>query len=115
MPVTCTIAALDRLTAARAERRPCAPVRDLLPDVDAAYAVRSAWVADRVAAGARVVGRKIGLTNPAVQAQLAVVSTGSGAECLGDPLAAVAWLASTARDYGHPLVAGRATVEIPAR
>jgi 2-keto-4-pentenoate hydratase len=66
--------ALDRLTAARATRRPCAPVRDLLPagDLDAAYAVQSVWVADQVAAGARVVGRKIGLTNPAVQAQLGV-------------------------------------------
>jgi 2-keto-4-pentenoate hydratase len=66
--------ALDRLTAARASRRPCAPVRDLLPagDVEAAYAVQSAWVASQVAAGARVVGRKIGLSNPVVQAQFGV-------------------------------------------
>jgi 2-keto-4-pentenoate hydratase len=66
--------ALDRLTAARATRRPCAPVRDLLPagDVNAAYAVQSAWVAEQVAAGARVVGRKIGLSNPVVQAQFGV-------------------------------------------
>ena len=66
--------ALDRLAAARATRRPCAPVRDLLPagDVGAAYAVQSAWVADQVAAGARVVGRKVGLSNPVVQAQFGV-------------------------------------------
>ncbi|MDN3354335.1 fumarylacetoacetate hydrolase family protein [Actinomadura sp. DC4] len=66
--------AIDRLAAARADRRPCAPVRDVLPpgDIDEAYAVQSAWVADRLAAGARIVGRKIGLTNPAVQAQLGV-------------------------------------------
>jgi 2-keto-4-pentenoate hydratase len=66
--------ALDRLTAARATRRPCAPVRDVLPagDVEAAYAVQSAWVASQVAAGARVVGRKIGLSNPVVQAQFGV-------------------------------------------
>ena len=66
--------ALDRLTAARASRRPCAPVRDLLPagDVEAAYAVQSAWVAHQVAAGARIVGRKIGLSNPVVQAQFGV-------------------------------------------
>jgi 2-keto-4-pentenoate hydratase len=66
--------ALDRLATARATRRPCAPVRDLLPagDVVAAYAVQSAWVADQVAAGARVVGRKIGLSNPVVQAQFGV-------------------------------------------
>jgi 2-keto-4-pentenoate hydratase len=66
--------ALDHLAAARATRQPCTPVRDLLPagDIDAAYAVQLAWVADQLAAGARVVGRKIGLTNPAVQAQLGV-------------------------------------------
>jgi 2-oxopent-4-enoate hydratase len=220
-----SLEAAQVLAAARADRRPCAPVRDLLPpgDIDAAYAVQSSWVADRVAAGARVVGRKIGLTNPAVQAQLGVdrpdfgvllddmacppgvpvditrtlqpkieaeiafvlgrdltdavigppevaaatasvvaaleivdsriagwdigivdtvadnassglftlgerpralgdldlpgcamtmrrgdeiVSTGSGSACLGDPLIAVAWLATTTRDYGRPLRAG---------
>ncbi|MGD0705414.1 MAG: fumarylacetoacetate hydrolase family protein [Trebonia sp.] len=68
------LTALGRLSTARATRLPCAPVRDLLPagDIDAAYAVQSAWVAGQVAAGARVVGRKIGLTNPVVQAQLGV-------------------------------------------
>ncbi len=66
--------ALERLAGARATRRPCEPVRTLLPDGDvgAAYAVQAAWVAGRVAAGDSVVGRKIGLTNPAVQAQLGV-------------------------------------------
>jgi 2-keto-4-pentenoate hydratase len=34
------------------------------------------------------------------------VSTGSGADCLGDPLAALAWLAAAARDLGQPLRAG---------
>jgi 2-keto-4-pentenoate hydratase len=67
-------AALDRLAAARATGRPCAPVRTLLPagDIHTAYAVQAAWVAGQVAAGATVVGRKIGLTSPAVQAQLGV-------------------------------------------
>jgi len=62
------------LVAARATGEPCPPVRGLLPDgdVDAAYAVQSAWVADQITAGARVVGRKIGLTNPVVQAQFGV-------------------------------------------
>jgi 2-keto-4-pentenoate hydratase len=67
-------AALGQLTAARAAGRPGPPVRTLLPDGDigAAYAVQSAWVADQLAAGDRVAGRKIGLTNQAVQAQFGV-------------------------------------------
>ncbi|MCK8647130.1 fumarylacetoacetate hydrolase family protein [Mycobacterium colombiense] len=192
-------------------------------DLDAAYAVQSEIIALRAAGGAHVVGRKIGLTNPKVQAQLGVdqpdfgvllddmacepnmpvditrllspkieaeiafvlcadldqpfisedevaaatghvvaaleivdsriadwnitivdtiadnassglfvlgldevsldaldltavqmtirsgedtLSTGTGAECLGNPLTAVAWLANTARDYGVPLRRG---------
>ena len=69
-----TAEALRQLTEARARRRPGSPVRDLLPadDIDAAYAVQAAWVQAGTAAGARVVGRKIGLTNPAVRAQLGV-------------------------------------------
>ena len=35
-----------------------------------------------------------------------VASTGNGRACLGDPLEAVVWLASTARQYGSPLRAG---------
>jgi 2-keto-4-pentenoate hydratase len=35
------------------------------------------------------------------------VSTGNGAACLGDPLAAVAWLAHQARTFGVPLRAGQ--------
>jgi 2-keto-4-pentenoate hydratase len=34
------------------------------------------------------------------------VSAGTGAACLGDPLAALAWLARTASQYGAPLRAG---------
>ena len=224
--MTAVQTATTRLAAAAADRRPCRPVRDLLPvgDISAAYAVQTALINARTSDGARVVGRKIGLTNRKVQAQLGVeqpdfgilldemacpqdtpvdhtrllqprieaeiafvlnrdldqpgdisvdavraavdyavpaleivdsriagwdisivdtvadnassglfvlgdtrtplhrfdpvtvtmtmtrtrnvVSAGSGAECLGDPLAAVAWLATTARDYGMPLRAG---------
>lgn len=35
------------------------------------------------------------------------VSRGSGTDCLGDPLAAVAWLARAARGFGQPLRAGQ--------
>jgi 2-keto-4-pentenoate hydratase len=63
-----------RLTGARVTGRPCAPVRGLLApgDIAAAYAIQAAWVAGQVTGGARVIGRKIGLTSPAVQAQLGV-------------------------------------------
>ncbi|MDX6341204.1 MAG: 2-keto-4-pentenoate hydratase [Trebonia sp.] len=73
--------ALAWLAGARAAGRPCAPVRTLLPagDIGTAYAVQSAWVAAQVAGGDRVVGRKIGLTNPVVQAQLGVDQPDFGA------------------------------------
>ncbi|MBS4752129.1 fumarylacetoacetate hydrolase family protein [Nocardioides sp. zg-ZUI104] len=66
--------AADRLLAAAAEHRPCAPVRDLIgaSDINLAYAVQQRVNETRIAAGARVVGRKIGLTSKAVQAQLGV-------------------------------------------
>ncbi len=90
--------ALERLAGARATRRPCEPVRTLLPDGDvgAAYAVQAAWVAGRVAAGDSVVGRKIGLTSPAVQAQLGVGQPDFGT-----------LLSSMACPAGEPVDAGR--------
>lgn len=67
-------AAADRLLAAERDRRPGEPVRSLIgsTDVDAAYAVQQLVIATRIGAGARHVGRKIGLTSPAVQAQVGV-------------------------------------------
>ncbi|WP_405975910.1 fumarylacetoacetate hydrolase family protein [Streptomyces sp. NBC_00988] len=66
--------AVVRLTRAARDRQPCAPVRDLLgaTDISLAYAVQQRIVADRIAAGAQVVGRKIGLTSASVQRQVGV-------------------------------------------
>jgi 2-keto-4-pentenoate hydratase len=66
--------AAERLQAAARTGVPCPPVRDLIGAADAglAYAVQQRLTGDRLAAGARVVGRKIGLTSPAVQRQLGV-------------------------------------------
>ncbi|WP_408997223.1 2-keto-4-pentenoate hydratase [Streptomyces europaeiscabiei] len=77
---TTLIEAADRLDRARATGEPCPPVRDLLGacDVAAAYAVQRIQTERRLAAGRRVVGRKIGLTSGAVQAQLGVESPDFG-------------------------------------
>ena len=66
--------AVARLTAALDEGRPVAPVRDLIGEHDlaTAYAVQRELTRRRLAGGAVVAGRKIGLTSPAVQRQLGV-------------------------------------------
>jgi 2-keto-4-pentenoate hydratase len=66
--------AADRLSNAARTRVPCPPVRDLLgtTDVALAYQVQNVLAAERLATGARIVGRKVGLTSPVVQRQLGV-------------------------------------------
>ncbi|WP_432984078.1 2-keto-4-pentenoate hydratase [Dactylosporangium sp. CA-233914] len=68
------IAAADRLRSAAVNGRPTRPVRDLIGhnDITAAYAVQQRLATERIATGANVVGRKIGLTSTAVQQQLGV-------------------------------------------
>ncbi|MDX3339032.1 fumarylacetoacetate hydrolase family protein [Streptomyces sp. ID03-2B] len=77
---TAVAAAAERLERAESERRPCPPVRDLLgaADVAAAYEVQQRITCRRLAGGARVVGRKIGLTSPAVQRQMGVAQPDFG-------------------------------------
>ncbi len=66
--------AVARLQQASATGVPCAPVRDLIgsDDVALAYLVQQRIVGARVTDTNGRVGRKIGLTSPAVQAQLKV-------------------------------------------
>lgn len=63
-----------RLRNAEASRTPIEPLRDeLAADVERlAYAIQQVNVEHAVAQGRRIVGRKIGLTSPAVQKQLGV-------------------------------------------
>jgi 2-oxopent-4-enoate hydratase len=62
------------LAAAERSRRPVAPLTDRVPglSVGDAYAIQRRNVARHVAAGARVVGRKIGLTSAPMQRMLGV-------------------------------------------
>ncbi|MQB07882.1 2-keto-4-pentenoate hydratase [Agrobacterium tumefaciens] len=76
-PVTSIVnlaAAVEQLEQASVSRKPCPPIADLVGvgDIDAAYEVQKRITERRVAAGARIVGRKIGLTSKAVQAQIGV-------------------------------------------
>jgi 2-keto-4-pentenoate hydratase len=73
-PDTAVAQAAERLTLAARTGVPTAPVRDVLgsTDVALAYRVQNVLTAARKASGARVVGRKVGLTSPAVQHQLGV-------------------------------------------
>lgn len=64
----------EQLWRAQETHEPCKPVRDILPpdDVAAGYAVQELNTEYRLRAGRRLVGRKIGLTSAAVQAQFGV-------------------------------------------
>jgi 2-keto-4-pentenoate hydratase len=70
----CVQLAANLLAESEANAVPCAPVRELIGsgDIDAAYAVQRLNVQRGLDAGRRVVGKKIGLTAQAVQAQLGV-------------------------------------------
>ncbi|MGW2523562.1 2-keto-4-pentenoate hydratase [Streptomyces sp. NPDC001617] len=72
-------------------------------------------VADNASSGLFVLGRqRVGLgeftprdVDMRLYAHGELASAGDGAACLGDPLAALLWLARTAREFGDPLRAGQ--------
>ena len=68
------LAAAAALWKAQESGQPCAPLREALAahGVDAAYRVQEINIARRLNRSVRPVGRKIGLTSPAVQKQLGV-------------------------------------------
>lgn len=68
------VAAADALAKALDSGVPIAPIKDELTPLglDGAYAVQERLTARALSAGRRLVGRKIGLTSKAVQAQLGV-------------------------------------------
>lgn len=85
----------EQLHAAYGSGQPIAPIRDQLGagDVAAAYAIQELNTERWLAAGRRLVGRKIGLTSVAVQKQLGVDQPDFGmlfadmAVCDGEPVA----------------------------
>lgn len=62
----------EQLREAEANHMPIKPLRDDISDAETAYAVQLANVEHRILKGARIAGRKIGLTSLAVQKQLGV-------------------------------------------
>lgn len=99
-----------------------AAVRQVIPAIEIVDSRVKDWditivdtVADNGSSGAFVLGgvrRSIGEIEPKdVEMTLSVngdpVSAGTGEACLGDPLAALAWLARTAQDFDDPLRSGQ--------
>ncbi len=99
-----------------------AAVRQVLPALEIVDSRIAGWdislvdtVADNASSGLYVLGdspsdlgdldlREVEMTM--TDQHGAVVSSGTGAACLGDPLAALVWLADTAERFGLPLRAG---------
>ncbi|MGI5285555.1 2-keto-4-pentenoate hydratase [Nonomuraea polychroma] len=64
--------AAERLAEAARSGKPCAPIRDLIGTAADAYAVQEINTRRALGEGRRIVGRKIGVTNLAVQRQLGI-------------------------------------------
>ena len=100
--------AAARLQEAARTGEPCEPVRDLIgrTDVALAYEVQQVLTRDRLAAGARIAGRKIGITSAAGMRQVGVDQPDFGV--LFDDM-----LCSESEPIGmHRLIQPRAEAEI---
>ncbi|HPK10607.1 MAG TPA: fumarylacetoacetate hydrolase family protein [Saprospiraceae bacterium] len=66
--------AVDALIKASESGKVCEPIREIIgdDDIEAAYKIQSKITARRLKSGAKIVGKKIGLTSFAVQQQLGV-------------------------------------------
>lgn len=108
MMTSALVEADARLAEAMRTGQPCEPIRDLIgQDLSSAYAVQELGVQRRVTEGARRVGRKVGLTSPAVQKQLGVEQPDFGVlldEMYVDNAEGVV--------LGHSLIAPRIEAEI---
>ena len=74
MDIALTQSIAERLDNAQRTRTPIAPITesDGITDVKTAYAIQTLWTQMRLDRGEKIVGRKIGLTSKAIQAQLGV-------------------------------------------
>ena len=64
----------EKIQKAIESQKTCSPIRDIIgiEDLDAAYAIQNINNSIRIGRGAKIVGKKIGLTSKAVQKQLGV-------------------------------------------
>ncbi|MFC5822933.1 2-keto-4-pentenoate hydratase [Nonomuraea insulae] len=64
--------AADRLAEAARSGKPCAPIRDLVSTAADGYAVQEINTRRALGEGRRLVGRKVGVTNPVLQARFGI-------------------------------------------
>lgn len=99
----------ERIDQAWQSRTPIAPISesDGITDIATAYAIQTAWTDLRQARGERIVGRKIGLTSEAIQAQLGVSEPDYGALWASSHYAAIEGVATIpASDFLQPRIEG---------
>ncbi len=105
----------ERLDHAWRTRAPIQPIseHDGIADVSIAYEIQTAWADLRLARGERIVGRKIGLTSEAIQAQLGVSEPDYGALWVSSHYPVLAGVATIpAADFLQPRIEGEIAFRI---